>query len=398
MPHAPRRVGRILPNAAAPGAVRHRALCRLARNPQLCAPNTAAHGTDNPALSQSAAATWGAAFFMKYLITGAAGFIGMHVAQILLGRGDQVLGLDNLNAYYDPALKRHRLARLTGHANFDFVQMDVADRASMAELFGRAGFDGVVHLAAQAGVRYSLEDPHAYIDSNVVGFTNVLEGCRHHGVRHLVYASSSSVYGGNRVMPFSEHHGVDHPVSLYAATKKANELMAHTYSHLFGIPTTGLRFFTVYGPWGRPDMALFLFTKAILAGEPIKVFNHGKMVRDFTYIDDIAEGVVRTLDRPPVPDPEYDHDRADTAGSWAPYKVFNIGNHDPVQLMHFIEAIERHTGRQAIKDLQPIQPGDVPATHADVEELARWTGFRPATTIDAGVGRFVTWYRDYFKV
>jgi UDP-glucuronate 4-epimerase len=335
---------------------------------------------------------------MKILLTGAAGFIGMHVSQLLLARGDTVLGLDNLNAYYDPQLKRNRLARLTDHPNFQFVQLDVADRGPMAELFASGGFDGVVHLAAQAGVRYSLVDPHAYIDSNIVGFTNILEGCRHQKVKHLVYASSSSVYGGNTVMPFSEHHGVDHPVSLYATTKKANELMAHTYSHLFDIPTTGLRFFTVYGPWGRPDMALFMFTKAILAGEPIQVFNHGRMVRDFTFIDDIAEGVVRALDRPPVANPDYDRSSADTASSWAPYRVFNIGNHNPVQLMDFIEAIERHAGRKAIKDFQPIQPGDVPATHADVEELANWTGFRPATSIDDGVRRFVAWYRDYFKV
>ena len=334
---------------------------------------------------------------MKYLVTGAAGFIGMHVAQILLARGDQVVGLDNLNAYYDPRLKHDRLARLEGQPGFSFVKLDVADRSAIAELFARERFDGVVHLAAQAGVRYSLVDPHAYIDSNIVGFTNILEGCRHHAVAHLVYASSSSVYGGNTVLPFSEHHAVDHPVSLYAASKKANELMAHTYSHLFGLPTTGLRFFTVYGPWGRPDMALFLFTKAILAGEPIQVFNHGQMVRDFTYIDDIAEGVVRTLDRPPRPDAGYDRVAADPAGSWAPYRVFNIGNHDPVKLMDFIEAIERHTGQTAVKDFQPIQPGDVPATHADVEELAAWTGFRPATSIDSGVGRFVAWYRAYFR-
>jgi len=334
---------------------------------------------------------------MKYLVTGAAGFIGMHVSQILLARGDTVVGLDNLNAYYDPQLKHDRLARLSGQPGFSFVKLDVADRGAIAELFAKEGFDGVVHLAAQAGVRYSLIDPHAYIDSNVVGFTNILEGCRHAAVKHLVYASSSSVYGGNTVLPFSEHHAVDHPVSLYAATKKANELMAHTYSHLFNIPTTGLRFFTVYGPWGRPDMALFMFTKAILAGQPIQVFNHGNMVRDFTYIDDIAEGVVRTLDRPPQPQPGYDRDAADAASSWAPYRVFNIGNHDPVKLMDFIEAIERHTGKTAIKDFQPIQPGDVPATFADVEELAQWTGFRPATSIDSGVGRFVAWYRDYFK-
>ena len=335
---------------------------------------------------------------MKLLLTGAAGFIGMHVAHLLLARGDTVVGLDNLNAYYDPQLKRDRLARLTPHPNFRFVHLDVADRAAMPALFASEGFEAVVHLAAQAGVRHSLVDPLAYIDSNIVGFTNVLEGCRHHAVRHLVYASSSSVYGGNTVMPFSEHHGVDHPVSLYAATKKANELMAHTYSHLFGLPTTGLRFFTVYGPWGRPDMALFLFTRAILAGEPIQVFNHGKMVRDFTYIDDIAQGVVQTLHRPPQPDTGYDKALADTASSWAPYRVFNIGNHDPVPLLDFIAAIERHTGKTAQKVLMDMQPGDVPATHADVSALEQWTGFRPGTSVDEGVGRFVDWYRGYFKV
>ena len=335
---------------------------------------------------------------MKILLTGAAGFIGLHVSRLLLDRGDTVLGLDNLNSYYNPQLKRDRLARLTGDANFRFVQMDVADRSRMPALFEAEHFDRVVHLAAQAGVRHSLVDPHAYIDSNVVGFTNVLEGCRHSGVQHLVYASSSSVYGGNTEMPFSEQQGVDHPVSLYAATKKANELMAHTYSHLFQLPTTGLRFFTVYGPWGRPDMALFMFTKAILAGETIQVFNHGKMVRDFTYVDDIARGVLLTLDRPPQADAGYDKARAEPASSWAPYRVFNIGNHQPVPLMDFIAAIERHTGKTAHKVLMDIQPGDVPATYADVSALADWTGFQPATPIDEGVGRFVAWYRGYFKV
>ena len=334
---------------------------------------------------------------MKILLTGAAGFIGSHVSRLLLDRGDRVVGLDNLNNYYDPQLKRDRLARLTSDAAFHFVQMDVEDRSRMPALFEAERFDRVVHLAAQAGVRHSLVDPHAYIDSNIVGFTNILEGCRHNGVQHLVYASSSSVYGGNTEMPFSEHHGVDHPVSLYAATKKANELMAHTYSHLFQLPTTGLRFFTVYGPWGRPDMALFMFTKAILAGAPIKVFNHGKMVRDFTYVDDIATGVVCTLDRPPQADPGYDKARADAATSWAPYRVFNIGNHQPVPLMDFIAAIERHTGKTAEKVLMDIQPGDVPATYADVSALEAWTGFRPATSIDEGVGRFVAWYRGYFR-
>ena len=335
---------------------------------------------------------------MKVLVTGAAGFIGLHVAQVLLGRGDTVVGLDNLNNYYDPQLKHDRLARLSGHANFRFVQLDVADRAGMAALFAAERFDRVVHLAAQAGVRYSLIDPHAYIDSNVNGFTNVLEGCRHHGVAHLVYASSSSVYGGNKRMPFAEHHSVDHPVSLYAATKKANELMAHTYSHLFGVPTTGLRFFTVYGPWGRPDMALFMFTKAIIAGEPIQVFNHGKMVRDFTYIDDITEGVVRTLDRVPQGGEVLDDAAPDPGRSHAPYRVFNIGNHQPVPLMDFIAAIERHVGREAVKEFKDMQPGDVPATYADVSALQAWTGFQPATSIDEGVGRFVAWYRQYYKV
>lgn len=334
---------------------------------------------------------------MKVLVTGAAGFIGMHVSQILLARGDQVVGLDNLNDYYDPTLKHARLARLSGQPGFEFVQMDVADRAGIAELFAKQKFDRVVHLAAQAGVRYSLVNPHAYIESNIVGFTNILEGCRHSEVKHLAYASSSSVYGGNTHMPFSEHHGVDHPVSLYAATKKANELMAHTYSHLFNLPTTGLRFFTVYGPWGRPDMALFLFTKAILAGEPIKVFNHGKMIRDFTYIDDIAEGVVRVLDRTATADPAYDPVAADPARSNAPYRVFNIGNHAPIPLMDFIDAIEQAVGREAVKEFLPLQDGDVPATHADVEELAAWTGFRPAMPVPEGIRRFVAWYRDYYK-
>ncbi|RTL36468.1 MAG: NAD-dependent epimerase [Burkholderiales bacterium] len=335
---------------------------------------------------------------MKVLVTGAAGFIGMHVSQILLARGDQVVGLDNLNDYYSPQLKQDRLARLTGKPGFSFVKLDVADRDGMARLFAEQKFDRVVHLAAQAGVRYSIENPHAYIDSNIVGFTNILEGCRHNGVQHLAYASSSSVYGGNTLMPFSEHHSVDHPISLYAATKKANELMAHTYSHLFGLPTTGLRFFTVYGPWGRPDMALFLFTKAIIEGRAINVFNHGKMIRDFTYIDDIAEGVVRVLDRTATADPGYDPATADPARSSAPYRVFNIGNHAPIELMSFIEAIEQAVGREAIKNFLPMQDGDVPATHADVEELAQWTGFRPAMPVPEGIQRFVAWYRDYYKV
>jgi len=334
---------------------------------------------------------------MKVLVTGAAGFIGMHVSQILLARGDEVLGLDNLNDYYDPQLKLDRLARLQGRPGFRFVKMDVEDRAGMAALFAAERFERVVHLAAQAGVRYSLENPHAYIDANIQGFMNVLEGCRHNAVAHLVYASSSSVYGGNTLMPFSEHHSVDHPVSLYAATKKANELMAHTYSHLYRLPTTGLRFFTVYGPWGRPDMALFLFTKAILEDRPINVFNHGQMVRDFTYIDDIAEGVVRVLDRTATVDEGYDPDRADPARSNAPYRVFNIGNHAPVTLMEFIEAIEAATGKVAEKNFMPLQDGDVPATHADVSELQAWTGFKPGMPVPQGIRNFVAWYREYFK-
>ena len=335
---------------------------------------------------------------MKILVTGAAGFIGLHVCQILLARGDEVVGIDNLNDYYDPALKRDRLARLVPRPGFRFELMDIVDRAAMEGLFERERFDRVVHLAAQAGVRYSLSNPRAYIDSNVVGFTNIVEGCRHAKVAHLVYASSSSVYGGNTALPFSEHHNIDHPVSLYAATKKANELMAHTYSHLFGLPTTGLRFFTVYGPWGRPDMALFLFTKAILEGRTIDVYNHGEMVRDFTYIDDIAQGVVRVLDRPAVADPEFDASRPDPARSNAPYRIFNIGNNAPVLLMDFISAIERSLGRSAAKNFMPLQDGDVPATCADVFELEAWTGFRPATSIGDGVDRFVAWYRGYFKV
>jgi UDP-glucuronate 4-epimerase len=334
---------------------------------------------------------------MKILVTGAAGFIGMHVSQLLLARGDSVVGIDNLNDYYDPQLKHDRLARLTPLPGFRFVKMDVADRDGMDKLFAEEGFDRVVHLAAQAGVRYSLQNPRAYIDSNIVGFTNILEGCRHNAVKHLVYASSSSVYGSNTQMPFSEHHNVDHPVSLYAATKKANELMAHTYSHLFQLPTTGLRFFTVYGPWGRPDMALFLFTRAMLEGQPIKVFNQGNMVRDFTFIDDIAEGVVRTLDHPAQADPAFDTSRPDPARSNAPYRLFNIGNSSPVKLMEFIEAIEKALGITAKKDFLPMQDGDVPATFADVSELAELTRFTPGTSVEDGVARFVEWYRAYFK-
>jgi UDP-glucuronate 4-epimerase len=335
---------------------------------------------------------------MKILLTGAAGFIGMTTALKLLARGDEVVGLDNLNDYYDVRLKEDRLARLTPHPGFRFVRLDVADRDGMAALFAGERFDRVVHLAAQAGVRYSLKNPHAYIDSNLTGFTNVLEGCRHAGVPHLVYASSSSVYGGNTKMPFSEHDSVDHPVSLYAATKKANELMAHTYSHLYGLPTTGLRFFTVYGPWGRPDMALFLFTKAILEGRPIDVFNHGRMQRDFTYVDDIVEGVVRVMDKTATPDAAYRADTPDPATSSAPYRVFNIGNHDPVPLLEFIGCIEQALGRTAQKNLLPLQDGDVPATYADVTALRDWVGFAPGTDIRTGIGRFVEWYRGYYRV
>ncbi len=335
---------------------------------------------------------------MKILVTGAAGFIGMHASQRLLARGDEVVGLYNLNDYYDPTLKDARLARLTPHPAFRFVKMDVADRSGMEGLFATEKFDRVIHLAAQAGVRYSLQNPQAYIDSNVVGFMNVLEGCRYSKVQHLVYASSSSVYGGNTRMPFSERDSVDHPVSIYAATKKANELMAHTYSHLYGLPTTGLRFFTVYGPWGRPDMALFLFTKAILEGRPIDVFNHGKMKRDFTYVDDIVEGVIRTLDRTAEPDAAFDSDRPDPGRSKAPFRVFNIGNHDPVQLMDFVTAIESTLGMSAQKNFMPLQDGDVPATYADTEALNAWTGFAPATSVQDGVARFVAWYRDYYRV
>jgi UDP-glucuronate 4-epimerase len=335
---------------------------------------------------------------MKILLTGAAGFIGMTTALRLLARGDEVVGLDDLNDYYDVTLKQDRLARLTPHANFRFVKMDVADRAGVEALFAAERFERVIHLAAQAGVRYSLKNPHAYIDSNVVGFMNVLEGCRHNRVQHLVYASSSSVYGGNTKMPFSEHDSVDHPVSMYAATKKANELMAHTYSHLYGLPTTGLRFFTVYGPWGRPDMALFLFTKAILEARPIDVFNHGRMQRDFTYVDDIVEGVIRVLDRVAAPNPEYRSEQPDPATSNAPYRVFNIGNHDPVPLLDFIGCIEDALGMKAEKNLLPLQDGDVPATYADVSALKDWVGFAPATSIQQGIGRFVAWYRDYYKV
>ncbi|MFW6171337.1 MAG: NAD-dependent epimerase [Planctomycetota bacterium] len=332
------------------------------------------------------------------LVTGAAGFIGFHLSTKLLARGDTVVGLDNLNDYYDVRLKRDRLAQLTAHDRFEFEPMELADRSGIERLFQKHPFDKVVNLAAQAGVRYSLQNPHAYIDSNVVGFMNVLEGCRHAGVQHLVYASSSSVYGANTKMPFSIHHNVDHPVSLYAATKKANELMAHTYSHLYRLPTTGLRFFTVYGPWGRPDMALFLFTKAILTGQPINVFNYGKMRRDFTYIDDIVEGVARVTDRVPRPDESWSGESPDPGTSRAPYKIYNIGNNAPVELEHFIAVLEEALGVPAEKNLMPMQPGDVPATYADVDDLIQDVGFQPATPIEEGIQRFVAWYRDYYQV
>ncbi len=332
----------------------------------------------------------------KILVTGAAGFIGFHLCERLLRRGDKVVGLDNLNDYYDVQLKQDRLKQLEGHPGFRFVKASLEDRETIAQLFSGERFDKVVNLAAQAGVRYSLKNPHAYIDSNIIGFMNILEGCRHNNVQHLVYASSSSVYGANTRMPFSVHHNVDHPVSLYAATKKSNELMAHTYSSLYGIPTTGLRFFTVYGPWGRPDMALFLFTKAILEGKAIDVFNHGKMQRDFTYIDDTIEGVVRVADTIPAPSPSWRGDQPDPGTSYAPYRLYNIGNNNPVELMRFIEVIEEYLGKKAEKNLLPIQAGDVPATYADVDDLMRDVGFKPATSIEEGIGRFVEWYREYY--
>jgi len=333
------------------------------------------------------------------LVTGAAGFIGAAVVQRLLERGERVVGLDNLNPYYDPALKRARLERLEAAAQpgqFHFAQLDVADAGALAALVAAEATDRVIHLAAQAGVRYSIENPGVYIQSNLVGFGAVLEACRHQGVAHLVYASSSSVYGGNRQMPFSEQHAVNHPVSLYAATKKANELMAHTYSHLYGLPATGLRFFTVYGPWGRPDMAPMLFARAILAGEPIQVFNQGRMQRDFTYIDDIAEGVIRCLDKPATADPHFDPLHPDPATAAVPHRLFNIGNSQPIELLRFIEVLEQALGREAIRDLQPMQPGDVPATAADTSALEAWVGFRPTTPIETGVERFAAWYRGYF--
>ena len=334
---------------------------------------------------------------MKVLVTGAAGFIGMHVAKKLLTRGDVVVGIDNLNDYYDPALKHARLAQLSPHASFRFEIMDIADRSAIANLFEREKFDRVVHLAAQAGVRYSLQNPHAYVDSNLVGFVNVLEGCRHNVVQHLVYASSSSVYGGNTKMPFAEGDAVDHPVSLYAATKKANELMAHSYSHLYGLPTTGLRFFTVYGPWGRPDMSPWLFTSAILEGRTINIFNHGKMQRDFTYIDDIVDGTVRVLDHIAQSNPSFDTNTPNPASSYAPYKVYNIGNHTPVELLTFIKTIEDSLSQLAKKNFLPMQAGDVVATYAEVTNLTADTSFQPKTSLDIGIGAWVDWYKKYIS-
>jgi UDP-glucuronate 4-epimerase len=335
---------------------------------------------------------------MRILVTGAASFIGSHLSHRLLERGDDVLGYDNLNDYYDPTLKDARLARLTPHANFRFVRASLEDRPALEQAFADFKPQRVVNLAAQAGVRYSLTNPYAYVEANLVGFINVLEACRHNDVEHLVYASSSSVYGANRKLPFSTKDPVDHPVSLYAATKKANELMAHTYSHLYRLPTTGLRFFTVYGPWGRPDMALFLFTRKILAGEPIEVFNHGNHTRDFTYVDDIVEGVIRTLDRPPAGDASFDPLQPDPGSSAAPYRVYNIGNDQPIQLAHYIEVIEDCLGLKAEKILLPLQPGDVPDTHADVSELSADTGYAPTTPVEVGIANFLSWYRGYFRV
>ena len=334
---------------------------------------------------------------MKILVTGAAGFIGFHTSQILLERGDEVVGLDNLNDYYDVSLKQARLAILQQSPGFRFVKLDLADREGMRALFAREKFQRVVNLAAQAGVRYSIQNPLAYVDSNVVGFANVLEGCRHNSVEHLVYASTSSVYGANTKMPFSVHQNVDHPLSFYAATKKANELMAHTYAHLYALPVTGLRFFTVYGPWGRPDMALFLFTKNILAGKPIDVFNYGNHRRDFTYVDDIAQRVVRAMDRVATPNPDWNSDDPDPGTSKAPYRLYNIGNNQPVELMRYIECIEQSLGKKAQKNLLPLQQGDVPDTYADIEDLVRDVGYRPATPVEVGVERFVRWYVGYYK-
>jgi len=340
---------------------------------------------------------------MTVLVTGAAGFIGFHLSTRLLERGTPVVGYDNVNPYYDPSLKRARLAQLESTARrtgtpFRLIEANLEDRAAVEAAFNSTKPNKVVNLAAQAGVRYSIENPAAYIQANLVGFGHILEGCRHHGIEHLVYASSSSVYGGNTNLPFSEHQGVDHPVSLYAASKKANELMAHTYSHLYGLPATGLRFFTVYGPWGRPDMALFLFTKAILAGEPIQVFNNGQMVRDFTFVDDIVESLIRVLDKPATADPCFDPAQPDPATSWSSHRVFNIGNSNPTPLLDYIEAIEQALGIKAEKQFLPIQPGDVPATAADTSALEAWTGFKPNTPVREGVAKFVAWYRGFYGV
>jgi UDP-glucuronate 4-epimerase len=331
----------------------------------------------------------------KILVTGAAGFIGFHLARRLLAGGHEVAGVDNLNDYYSVQLKRDRLARLTPDARFRFHHLDLADVAGVARLFDQERFDAVAHMAAQPGVRHSLAHPQPYIQSNLVGMANVLEGCRHGGVKHLVFASSSSVYGAGTAMPFSVHQNVDHPLSLYAATKKADELMAHAYSHLYRLPATGLRFFTVYGPWGRPDMAVYLFTEAIVAGRPIDVFNHGKMRRDFTYVDDVVEGVVRVLDRVPRPDPQWSADRPDPGSSDAPYRVYNIGNNRPVELLRLVEVLETCLGRKAVKNLLPMQPGDAPETYADIDDLVRDVGFRPGTPIEEGIARFIQWYREY---
>jgi UDP-glucuronate 4-epimerase len=335
---------------------------------------------------------------VKHLVTGAAGFIGYHVCEKLLARGDEVIGVDNLNPYYDPSLKQARLERLLGKPGFRFQHLDIVERDGLETLFAAERPPRVIHLAAQAGVRYSVSHPHAYVSSNVTGFLHVLEGCRHHGAEHLTYASTSSVYGMNTAMPFSVHQGVDHPVSLYAATKKANELMAHSYGHLYGLPTTGLRFFTVYGPWGRPDMALFLFTRAILEGRPIEVYNHGQMRRDFTYVGDIVEGVVRASDRVAAANPDWSSDLPDPASSAAPYRLYNIGNNQPTPLLDLISSLERHLGRTAEKVMVPMQMGDVPATWADVSDLTRDVGFSPDTPIDVGVGKFVEWYKTFYGV
>jgi UDP-glucuronate 4-epimerase len=335
---------------------------------------------------------------MKILVTGAAGFIGSTLALRLLERGDSVCGIDNMNDYYDVRLKEARLQRIKDHRHFEFQKLDIIDREAMAELFQKQKFDAVMHLAAQAGVRYSITNPQSYIDSNLVGFGNILEGCRHSGVKHLAFASSSSVYGANTKLPFSEHDNVDHPVSLYAATKKANELMAHSYAHLYGLPCTGLRFFTVYGPWGRPDMALFKFTKGILEGDPIPVFNHGKMIRDFTYIDDIVEGVIRAIDRPASPNSGWSGEAPDPATSYAPYRIYNIGNNQPVELMRYIEVLEESLGKKAKLEMLPMQDGDVPATYANTENLENDVGFRPRTSVEHGIAKFVEWYKSYHRV